>query len=354
MEATRYLDPGFWVDRCPVAPGASLPVTAHDSLGLVWFQTSGSIGAPRWLGLTRESLLLSAAVVNRYLGVRQEDVWGLALPLHHVGGFGVVARAHESGARLAVYPERWAAGAFTGWVAREGVNHVSLVPTQVHDLVTSGCRAPDALRTVVVGGGHFPLEMQREARSLGWPVLASYGMTECGSQVATQRVADEGGKDEWLPVLPHWQARVSDEGLLELKGDSLYAAMIEREGDGWVLTPREGDWFQTRDLAECDQGRLRLLGRADRRVKVLGELVDLEVIERKIGAGRAAVVALSDDRRENRLVLVCEGAAIEVGAYNRDVSGPWRIDEVVQVAQLPRTPLGKIRYGLLPGLLSGT
>ena len=61
----------------------------------------------------------------------------------------------------------------------------SLVPAQVLDLVRAGLRPPPVLRAIVVGGGAISAELYRDARALGWPVLPSYGMTECCSQIAT-------------------------------------------------------------------------------------------------------------------------------------------------------------------------
>ena len=71
-------------------------------------------------------------------------------------------------------------------LADRGVTHTSLVPTQVHDLVKADLRAPETLKAIVVGGGHLDAATGRLARTLGWPVLASYGMTEAASQIATQ------------------------------------------------------------------------------------------------------------------------------------------------------------------------
>ncbi|NIP97055.1 MAG: o-succinylbenzoate--CoA ligase, partial [Akkermansiaceae bacterium] len=54
----------------------------------VVFPTSGSGGEHKWVSLRREALLVSAEAVNRHLEVEPADVWMLALPHHHVGGFG--------------------------------------------------------------------------------------------------------------------------------------------------------------------------------------------------------------------------------------------------------------------------
>jgi O-succinylbenzoic acid--CoA ligase len=163
MDPALLIDPVFWGDGSSVAMGAfdgDLPDEV-DGSGLVFFQTSGSSGEPKWIGLTKNGLLISAAAVNGHLGVTEDSCWGLALPSHHVGGFGVVARAFEAGCGHVVFPGRWDAGRFRDWVAVEGVSHVSLVPTQVHDLVVAGLTAPGGLVAVVAGGGRLAEETGR-------------------------------------------------------------------------------------------------------------------------------------------------------------------------------------------------
>lgn len=347
MEATRLIDPGFWASREPCFPGAENP-GFEDAAGLVWFRTSGTTGAPRWIGHRREALLLSAAVVNRHLAVRDDQVWGLALPLHHVGGFGVVARAFESGARLAVFAGKWEPASFVEWLQVEEVAHLSLVPTQVHDLVAGKHRAPASLRTVVVGGGVLREEEGRAARALGWPVLPSYGMTEAGSQVATPgvKVLDAPYVRYPLPPLPHWTVRTDEAGRISLRGPSLFAAEMVPAEDGWRREDRVEEWFETGDRGEIGAEGLRLLGRADALVKVLGELVDPLEIERDLDFPEGVVIALPDARRDHRLVLVVEQAdewaERAVVRHNERAVGFRRIDEVV-VASIPRSSLGKVR-----------
>ncbi len=98
----------------------------------------------------------------------------------------MAARAFAAGCGFSEFGRRWDAPAFAAWLAENQVTHTSLVPTQVHDLVAAGVQAPVSLRAIVVGGGHLDAATGRAARALGWPVLASYGMTEAASQIATQ------------------------------------------------------------------------------------------------------------------------------------------------------------------------
>jgi len=369
MDATRLTDPGFWTDPTPHTWGDTdfnLWCENQDALrGHVLFQTSGSSGVPKWIALSKNALLLSAMAVNRHLEVEPEDVWGLALPLRHVGGFGVAARAFEAACRLAIYPGKWNAGAFASWVERERVTLTSLVPTQVYDLVTAELRCPDSLRAVVVGGGRLDEALGQQARDLGWPVLASYGMTESGSQIATQSLEQLALPYESfpLPVLPLWQVKADEEERLSISGPALFSGQVTGEAGVWNYEPREGEWHRSDDRGQVDESGITILGRADSLLKILGELVAPQQIERDLveaggpfPEGSFAVAAVPANRAGHVLVPVFSGtvdrAQVEaaVEAYNAVAPGFRRLLPPMFVETLPRSELGKIRRGDLAEL----
>lgn len=356
MEASALIRREFWEGDGPVAmSGGPLPA---DVPGLVFFRTSGSSGEPKWIGLSRRALLESSEAVNRHLGVEAGDCWALALPLEHVGGFGVVARVWQAGCRLEVFGRKWRAPEFVAWLGGVGATHLSLVPTQVHDLVAAGLRAPASLRAVVVGGGALAVATGRAARALGWPVLASYGMTEAASQIATMDpgLLDAPYSSGSLELLPCWDARVGDDGRIALRGGPLFEGALVRRGAEWKYEERRGEWFVTSDRGVVDGRRLTMTGRADTRVKILGELVDPLAVEAGLAeriAGGFAVVAVGDSRAGHRLVLVREAAtdpaqvAEALAAHHAACPGFLRIAEVAVVAEIPRGPLGKPLRGEL-------
>lgn len=335
--------------------------------GHVLFQTSGSSGRPKWIALSKIALQLSAAAVNRHLHVGETACWGLTLPLHHVGGFGVVARSHEAACRLAEFTGKWDAARFSEWCAALSVTHVSLVPTQVFDLVRAGLEAPRSLQVVVVGGGCLDESTGRAARALGWPVLASYGMTETGSQIATQtpQLLESPYQSAPLPLLDIWEVANDRDGRLLVSGPALFSGTVT-EGDGvrgWH--PRTGDWHATSDRVHVDGRQLTPLGRMDSVIKVLGELVDPEAIERELidlsreelRAGSFAVIALPDERAGHRLIPVFEQAVnpeliwSALGNYSGIAPGFRRLAEPVIVASMPRSELGKIKREELASFL---
>jgi O-succinylbenzoic acid--CoA ligase len=364
----RWREPAAWV---VAEGGGSLARWAAGQAALrhhVLFATSGSGGTPQRVALSKHALRVSARAVNRHLGVGPESRWGLALPFRHVGGFGVWLRAREAGCGLAEFREKWQAERFHHWLLDVEISHLSLVPTQVHDLVAAGLRAPAGLRVVVVGGGALGARLGTEARVLGWPVLASYGLTEAGSQVATAplEAVAEPYQAAPLRVLPHWQVRVDDGGRLWLRGEALFSGWIEREAGDWRWRAREGEWHATQDRAEVGTDAwLTPLGRLDLVVKVLGELVDPAAVEDRLAelggsalGGRVVVVPVPDPRAGHRLVLVAEEAlgrellARALEKYHREAAGFARLAGPVWLASLPRGPLGKPRRAAIAAKLA--
>jgi O-succinylbenzoic acid--CoA ligase len=364
MDAALLMEAAFWQDSAPLAAGDSgLRLGEIPELeGHVLFPTSGSTGAPKWVALSKRALRISAAAVNAQLGVGKDSRWGLALPLHHVGGFSVAARAHEAACGLQLFPARWEPLAFHQWLTRSAVTHTALVPTQVHDLVRAGLRAPATLRAVVVGGGNLAESIGLAARALAWPVLASFGMTEAASQIATQTLdaLENPYQPAPLPVLPIWRAQLTAEGTLALAGDALFSGYLV---DGKFVA-RAGEFHVSSDRVALNERWLTPLGRADALVKVLGELVDPLEIERELVeisggelvASRVAVLAIPDARAGQLLVPVFE-APLELSrvtewlaVQRRQSPGFRRLQPAAMVAEFPRSELGKLRRAELLAL----
>jgi len=370
MDAALLTSPAFWDDRAPFAAGdfpGDLP-DLPELCGHVLFASSGSSGPPKWVALSKSALLASAVAVNHHLKVTSDTCWGLALPLHHVGGFGVAARAFAAGCAWREFTRRWDATAFVGWLAHHRVTHVTLVPTQAHDLVVAGVRPPVTLRVLVVGGGHLDAPTGQAARALGWPVLASYGMTEAASQIATQGLEQLQCLYQPAPLslLPIWQAATTAEQLLSISGPALFSGTLARDRDPpWRFHPRTSPWHPTADRVLLANHSLTPIGRADTLIKVLGELVDPTLIERELAAlaagrlapGSFAVVAVPDARAEHLLVPVFDAAvpavliAAVVAAYAALAPGFRRLQPAVTLAPFPCSPLGKPRRAEIVAVL---
>jgi O-succinylbenzoic acid--CoA ligase len=327
--------------------------------GWCLFQTSGTTGERKWAALTKEAFLISAAAMNEHCQMTAADRWMIALPEHHVGGFAINARAWRAGSPVMRYQGKWDPIRFHAECEDGRATAVSLVPTQVHDLVTAGLRAPERLRLVLVGGGLLRGDLAQRARELGWRVRTTYAMTETASTVACSAI--DGDTQDALEVLPHWIASEGPDGLLMLKGPALAKGYICATPQGWTWQALMiEDDFATRDRVslwrEGARQWMRFIGRAGSFVKILGELVAIDALEplwQKNAAtvgitGRLALVAVPDARQEARLVL-CADATIPdshlgslMESTNAEVRAFERVSEIMRVSDWPLTDLGKV------------
>lgn len=322
--------------------------------GHVFIATSGTSGSLKLVALSKHAILASAEAVNQHLGSAAADVWCCVLPTFHVGGLGIHARAHLSGAR--VVSMAWDAAEFAKTCADEAVTLSALVPAQVHDLVAAGLRAPSSLRAIVIGGAAFPADLHAAAWELGWPVLPSYGMSECCSQVATAI-----GREPAMILLPHVDARAEDDGRLAFRSRALFTGycLFDDRGEATFSDPKIDGWFIAEDEGEVEGRVLRVSGRRGEFVKIGGESVDLrrlDAIVDEIGRAHgvdAAIAVMPDERLGHVVHLVATGNSEAIrDAYDQRVLPFERARRVHAVATIPRSALGKLLRKRLQELIS--
>jgi O-succinylbenzoic acid--CoA ligase len=332
--------------------------------GHIWLATSGTSARGdelKLVALSKKAFLASAASVNQHLDATSADSWFVALPHFHVGGLSIAARAHLSGSRVEHWSgilQKWNPEQFYRDLSRSNCSLLSLVPTQLWDLVNLQKRAPAFLRAAVVGGGALHADLYRRSRDLGWPVLPSYGLTECCSQVATA-VLDSlrANGSPRLQILSHLDARTDENGRLSLRSESLLTGFAIGTADRVRFTdPKIDGWFRTDDLAEICDRHLSFRGRGDDLVKISGEIVSQlalqNILERLIAEMEepveACVISIPDERREHRIALAIAAPDDSLGAailekFNREVLPHEKARNCFLVPRIPRTELGKVK-----------
>ena len=321
-----------------------------DIAGNVILPTSGTTGRSRWVILSRDALKGSARAVNAHLEIRSDDIWICALPVFHAGGLAIHVRARESGSEVVEYSTGWDPRHFVQRCDECRATLCSLVPTQLFDLVELSLSAPSQLRVLLVGGAALDARLRDQAIALGWPVHETYGMTEAGSQIATQRNGQPG-----MELLDCWNARLGNSSTLEIRGKNIFSGYLQENSGCWRLinpTDEEG-WFSTGDRMVLSGSILKVLGREDSMIKILGERVELDVIQARLesiaGTG-IAVSAIPDSRRGYKLILVAEqGVNLDEVShqYNQVSPGPERLAGGFLIKAIPRTTLGKLCRGEL-------
>jgi O-succinylbenzoic acid--CoA ligase len=213
---------------------------------LAILSTSGTSGAPKPAVLSREAFLASAAAASARVALGPGDRWLLGLSVAHVGGLSIVTRSLLARSAIAIGDRgSFEPQPFVDVLERHRVTVASVVPAMLHAIAREGLPCPRSLREMLVGGAAASPELLDRARALGYPVRATYGLTEACSQVATD---DDRGA---LRPLPGIEVAIRDD-TIHVRGPVLFDGYLR---DGALERPFDDGWFDTGDLGRIDGGR---------------------------------------------------------------------------------------------------
>jgi o-succinylbenzoate---CoA ligase len=223
--------------------------------------TSGTTGRPKGVVLSHRALQASADATSRRLRLERGTRWVCCLPVHHVAGVMVLARAWRSGTEPIILPRFSVAG-----VEAAPAGAISLVPTMLARLLDADADLA-RFRAILLGGAPAPADLLERARAAGARITVTYGMTEtCGGCVYDGRPLDAVA------------VAVREDGRIALRGAVLFDGY--RGEAGATPAAPAGDWFTTQDLGRFDDdGRLEVLGRADDVILSGGEQVAPAAVE---------------------------------------------------------------------------
>jgi O-succinylbenzoic acid--CoA ligase len=336
----------------------------------LWLLSSGTGRANciKAIAHRKEGFLCAAIAANQHLNSTSSDIWLNVLPVYHVGGLAIYARAKMSGAKVIESKSKsWDASKFVLQAGKAKATLTSLVPTQIYDLVRTNLPAPMSLRAVIVGGGSLEKSIYRKARDLGWPLLPSYGLTECASQVATAPLESlESSEFPLLKPLKHVDLLVNEKRL-RISSPALceWVSTLTQDGRFTLEAAAPTGWFQTEDRVELTPAGLKVLGREGDLVKILGVLINVQDVEHRILgwkeksglSGLATVLTAKDARKDHAIILVTDSKDSMLDwvkfkdRCNKELDGPERIAQLYFVDKIPRTALDKIKKVELLNLL---
>src|SRR5690606_34005827 len=101
--------------------------------------SSGTTGGVKGYAISKEALFSNARASNEHFKMTAHDVWGLSLPVYHIGGLSVLVRAHLLSNKV-IDARHWNPEKWTNTIQEATIT--TIVPTQLYDLVKRGIRAP--------------------------------------------------------------------------------------------------------------------------------------------------------------------------------------------------------------------
>ena len=325
MAPSEIIDASFTASTLP----NGRPMQDGDALVIA---SSGSTGSPKGIIHTHSSLLAGAQASAARLQLTSDDHWLVCIPVSHVGGFSVIARALHTSAALTLHPAFDAVAVQEA--ARNGATHTSLVATALSRIDTS------LFKSILLGGSSAPANLSSN-------VITTYGMTETGGGVVYNG----------LP-LENVEVKI-------VKGEILLRCpMLMRAYCDDQTIPTEDGWYATSDMGEIDEnGKLSVHGRRSDMIITGGENVWPSVVEHSMSShpmiDQVVVRGTPDTTWGQRVVayVVLNDSAQTSDAsllsdlrdhVKQSLPAFYAPQQIVVLAEIPRTSLGKVDLQALP------
>lgn len=273
--------------------------------------TSGSSGTPKAVVHSFQTLWSSAQFSQTNIAFQSGDRWLLSLSLWHIGGLMIPIRALFGGASVVVKT-----GSLGDHIEQDGITHISVVSTQLNDLLLES-RVLDSLKVVLIGGGAIPHTLVDRAFQQNIPIHTTYGMTELCSQLCTtpSNASIDMLRSAGLP-LGDWIIKISEQSEICVQGSPLFLGYWR--GD-YLEDPRDPDgFFHTGDTGKIEDGRLYPIGRVDQMFISGGENIHPEEIEKILGSfvRTVIVVPVPNDRYGQRPIAFIDPPMITEDQMN--------------------------------------
>jgi MoaA/NifB/PqqE/SkfB family radical SAM enzyme len=347
----RMLDADAPLDRASWRPNPAFAPGTRVGAGRLLVRSSGTSGASKLIIHDQARLLRQAEACIQRFGLTATDTVILPVPIFHMFGLGAAfLPAMIAGAALDLVDQANLPRFLSHEVASEP-NLAFMVPSFAETLL-KGRRGDRAYRLTVMAGDRVRESTFSAYEARFGPVVQLYGSSEMGAIASTS--PDDPAQRRQHTV--GWPLAGVELRLDGTEGDLLVCrhenGFLGYAGEDGVPRPPD-EWWSTGDRAAREGGAIRILGRADDRLKRDGLLVSLRQVEQALEAlpevRSAAAVAGEPGPRGLELVAFCvvtPGARVDGADLKRRMAmtAPRRLvpDRIQLIAQMPLLESGKL------------
>jgi acyl-CoA synthetase (AMP-forming)/AMP-acid ligase II len=347
----------------------SSPAVSPSSLAMILY-TSGTTGQPKGIMLSHANLLANTESIVSYLEMSPEDSIVNVLPFSHSFGNSVLLTHLAVGGRVVIENRFMYPAKVVETLQAERPTGLSGVPSTFYILLNKTTFAHhdwSFLRYISQAGGGMRVETVQRLRSIlpKAKIFIMYGQTEASARLSylppellSQKIGSVG------IAIPGVELRVVNEqddevtgdeiGEIVARGPNIMRGYLNQDSDQ-VL---RGGWLHTGDMARRDQdGFIYVVARKSDFLKVGSYRISPGEIEEVIGelAGieDVACVGTEDDLLGEAVVacVCCSPQFFDAGLIRshclRKLPSYKVPKYVIHEPDIPRTPSGKKKYGVL-------
>lgn len=332
-----------------------------------YFFTSGTSGTPKVVPLKRRQMYFAAKGSAKNFKPRKNHFWLLCLPLNHIGGISIILRSILYGSSIFRMKSFHPKMIHTFLTENKLFQAASLVPTMLKRLLDrTGFHVHKNFKAILLGGGPIDVELVKDCRSKGIPLVPSYGMTETCAQIAANPILKPSGTYGPLSSV----GEIFPPNRIEIRDENNKRLGANNSGTIWVKGPQvfdgylnenktevfdEEGWFNTEDFGHLNaNNQLFIESRRSDLIITGGENVSPFEVEselKKIGSITEAVVLGMPDKEWGQKVVAVVVAqteqAVDIEAIQKQLKSritDYKVPkEIVQADSLPRTRTGKVR-----------
>lgn len=326
-------------------------------LGMIKY-TSGSTAFPKGVMLEQGGIIANAVLHARRMPTTSDDIYFSMMPFFHAGGsiFGLLTMLTTGGTLLFTETFDAEIGAELMMHEKPTIQATMLASEMMHAGKAKGY-VFDSLRFA-----SWPDEVSREMQPNAEATFCSFGLTETyGTACFSRHAPDDMGNAKPTPLEGN-EIRIIDPDTGDalpagIPGEALISGNLAR---GYWNKPvetakafRDG-WLHTEDRCSVDeQGRVTWHGRIKLMLKIGGENVSIEEVERVVGSHEAVlacgVVGVADKRKGEAVCLYLSrvaGSALEEAELRHWLKtrlAHFKLPrEVVFLDELPHLGSGKV------------